>query len=237
MLLNPPGIMDFIDIPTEQTTAVTDLINFFLAIGLGILISRWRNPRDEGRSRYWSLIFFLLGFASGLGFLAHGFEMSDTLRRIIWMPLNLSLGLAISCFLIIVILELWGPKTSAKAYPVLIGIGCGFFTVTLLIPGTFILFIIFMGITMILAFAAYIYLSVTRKHFHYKLITGIITTAFLCSFLFMIIHAIGDLQVKIIWEFDQNSFFHVLMSFAMIVLTFGIRSQLNLLLMDITSEK
>jgi hypothetical protein len=216
-----------IDSPTERTTAITDLVLFLECFILAVLILRLGNSKDQGRSGYWTSIFLLLGFASGTGALAHGLEMSDHLNRIMWMPLNFSLGLTISFVLGLVVLEIWGPYKSKKYLPYFIGLGVLFFLFTVLIPGVFLLFVIYEGTAMILALGAFIYLSRKTGQFHYKLIVGVVSAVIILSIIFGLIEAIGPQAVTIIWEFDQNSFFHVIQMMAMVVLFLGIRIQLN----------
>ena len=166
--------MGIIQDPIEQTTAFTDVLLCIASIILAIVIMRAGHSKDQGRSRLWSYIFFLLAFASGTGAVAHGIEMSDTMNMIVWTPLYFSLGLTIAFFLVIVILELWGPEKAKRFQPFLIGIGLVFFLITVLIPRTFLLFIIYEGIAMVLAFIAFIYLCFKREDRFYKIITRVI---------------------------------------------------------------
>jgi hypothetical protein len=80
---------------------------------------------------------------------------------------------------------------------------------------------------MLFGFAGFVYLSRKTGEFHYRLYVGIISTVVLLSFFFGILKLTGPLVVNVIWEFDQNSIFHVIQALAMIVLAFGIRYQLK----------
>lgn len=219
--------MGFIDIPTEQTTAFTDVMLCVASIALAVVISRAGHPKDEGRSRYWTILFLLLGFAAGTGAVAHGIEMSERTNRFVWLPLNLALGLTISFFVVIVILELWGADKAKKALSMLLGVGVVFFIITAVIPGIFLLFIIYEGIAMIFAFGSFVYLTRKTGDRHYKLITGIISTGIFLSIVAAVVQTIEPLEITIIWEFDHNSFFHIIQIIAMFVLTFGVVGQLG----------
>lgn len=219
--------MEFVDVATEQTTAITDLINFFLAIALAYVILRSGHSGDRGRSEYWASVFILIGLASGLGAVTHGVELSENSERILWIPINLSLGLAVSIFLTVVILEMWGPSGARKSLPYLLAVGIGFFSMTLLIPGIFLLFIAYLGISTIFSLAVYIRLWEKRGDSIHKLMTIILSTSIIFSILFAVIRLTGSAKMRIIWEFDQNGFFHAAQSAAMIILALGIRSQLR----------
>lgn len=217
--------MVFVEIETELTTAATDLLNFFVCIILAVVISRSSKGRKDTRSLYWIIIFLLLGLAGYLGSIAHGIEMPDELNRIVWMPLNLSLGLVVSFFIAVVIYELWGKERSRKYLPYLIGTGIVFFLVTVIFPGIFLIFIVYNALVMIFAFAAFVHLARRTGMLHYKIMVGVITTIILLSIGFSIVKLTGPPIFTLIWEFDQNSIFHIVQTFAMIVLALGIRSQ------------
>jgi hypothetical protein len=55
----------FIDIPAEQTTALTDAVLALIALYAGIALQRFRN-RDPAKVRIWSWTFGLLAVIAGL---------------------------------------------------------------------------------------------------------------------------------------------------------------------------
>jgi hypothetical protein len=219
--------MVLIDDPVEQTTAITDLILCITSLVMAIAIKRAGHKEDLGKSNYWTIIYLLLGFASGTGAVAHGFEMSDTMHRIVWTPLYLSLGIIISFFLGLVILEVWGPHRARRSMPYLILIGLLFFFVTIAIPSTFLIFIIFEGMAMVLAFIGFLYLSIKDKDRYHIIITSILGVAMVVSIIAAFFQTSDPLVVKIIWKFDENSFFHLLQAGVMIYLGLVIREHLR----------
>jgi hypothetical protein len=219
--------MGFIDIPTEQTTALTDLINFFLGIILAVIISRAGHGKDQGRGRYWTIIFLLIGLASGLGALAHGIDMTGEMRRIVWHPLNLSLGITVSLFLTIVVSEVRGPEEAVRGLPILLGLGIAFFVVTLVVPGIFLIFIVFNAMAMILALSGFSYLSVKRGDVFSRRMTVLIIVVILLSVLFAMVKMVGGLEVEFIWKFDQNGIFHIIQTLAMIYLALIIKDRID----------
>ena len=94
--------MKFIDIPTEQTTAITDV--FLALVALGCLrYLRQIGTGNPWKTNLWSWVFGLLALAAILGAIAHGFQMSRKLNNLIWQPLNLSLGITVALFVAAVI--------------------------------------------------------------------------------------------------------------------------------------
>ncbi|MEA3560066.1 MAG: hypothetical protein U9R75_12505 [Candidatus Thermoplasmatota archaeon] len=215
--------MGFIELQAEQTTAATDLILFILCIALAVVISRRGRSKDEGRSRYWTILFLLLGFSAGSGAVAHGIDMPTWLNDLVWLPLNLGLGLTISFFILIVILELRGAEKARKFLPFLIGIGIGFFIFTALVPGVFLLFIIYEGLAMLFALGAFFHLARKREGKHYWVISAGVFLTMIAA----VIQAIEPLSLTLIWEFDHNGLFHIVQMFALIVLTCGIIYQIG----------
>ena len=88
--------MQFIDIATEQTTAATDALLFLVAALFALLLSRASRESDRKKGRIWVAAFALLAIASALGAIAHGFKMNARANELIWMPLNLALGLTVA---------------------------------------------------------------------------------------------------------------------------------------------
>ena len=84
--------MRFVDISTEQTTAVTDVLLALVALASVLYLSHIGADSDAFKVRIWSWAFGLLAFASALGAIAHGFQMSEQLNSLLWKPLNLALG-------------------------------------------------------------------------------------------------------------------------------------------------
>jgi multisubunit Na+/H+ antiporter MnhB subunit len=219
--------MEFIDIPTEQTTAITDL---FLALVCGFLIySLWPYlQRQTLRARIWILAFAFLGLAGLLGFIAHGFKMSEAANRIWWMPLNLSLGLTVSLFAVGVIHDLAGKRYSLPALPILMGLGVLFFLVTLLIPGSFLVFIAYEALAMLFALVAYIYLQVKRQF-----PGALVMAAGVCvSIIAAAIQATHKLSFTLVWEFDHNATFHLVQILGLGLLLLGLQQGFKAKRMD-----
>jgi hypothetical protein len=134
----------FIDVQAEQTTAVTDGFLAFLALG-GIFYLRGLGHGELWKIHVWSWAFGFIALSAALGAVVHGFRISDALKRLIWEPLNLALGLAVSLFVVGVVYDLWGYPTARWTLPLMLGTGGGFYLITRLKPGTFFMFLIYEG--------------------------------------------------------------------------------------------
>lgn len=87
--------LHFISIPTEQTTAITDLILAMQTMICLYALRRTSANQDFAMS-LWSWVFGLLCVASSLGTVAHGFELAPETMRILWCPIYLALGLLVA---------------------------------------------------------------------------------------------------------------------------------------------
>ena len=90
--------MEFIEIPTEQTTAVTDAILAVLAVAAAAIYLQRISQKNRWKATLWIFVFGLLALASALGAIAHGFKMPTAFQTYLWYPLYLSLGLLVALF-------------------------------------------------------------------------------------------------------------------------------------------
>ncbi len=98
--------MEFIKEPAEQTTAITDIILAMVAFG-GIIILQWEpaNNSELWKINIWSGAIGLIGLAAALGAVAHGLVISQAVHDRIWQLLNMSLALAVSLFVVGVMVQ------------------------------------------------------------------------------------------------------------------------------------
>ena len=212
--------MNFIDIPTEQTTAVTDIILAALASIVSLIVYKTGNPRDPKKTRLWAWAFGLLAIASLFGAAAHGYKMSERMNFILWQPVNLALGLTVALFAAGVAYDLKGTSLSRALVPVFLTTGMIFYAITVLVPGTFIIFKLYEAIAMLFALISYLVLSFRRKHHGYWLMaTGIILSIIAAG-----IQATNSVRFTLIWEFDHNGVFHIIQMAGLVFLLSGLRS-------------
>jgi hypothetical protein len=213
--------MPFIDITTEQTTAATDAILALLALGCCLyLLSLGRyNP---WKTRVWAGAFGLLTLAAVLGTIAHGFKMAEQTRELLWQPLNLALGLTIALFVVGVVYDVWGLAASRRVLWPMLAVGVGFFVVARLIPGTFLVFVIYQGVAMLFALGAYIWLAVQQRlNGAWLMAAGVLVTIIAAG-----IQASQAVLLTLIWQFNHNGIYHFIQMAGVILLTTGLRAAL-----------
>ena len=212
--------MEFTREPTEQTTAITDIILALVAFG-GILILCWNLPNSSATWKIiiWSAAFGMIGLAAALGAVAHGLVISQTIHDRIWQLLNMALALAVSLFVAGVTYDLWGLAACLKALPVLLIAGLGFFGATLLYPDIFFIFIVYEGLALIFSLSAYIYLAVRGDPAG----AALMAAGILISILAAGIQANKSISLTVIWQFDYNGIYHIVQVVGLILLVIGLR--------------
>jgi hypothetical protein len=200
--------------PFERVTAVTDIFMGLLAAYAAIQLSQL----SGFKSAVWAWTFGLLAFSSFLGAIAHGFEMTPKVNDHIWMPINLSLGLALGLFVVGALFDLSGESLASKSLPVMLVVGFGFFLVTVWKPGTFMTFIAYEAVAMLFALGVYVYLLFTSPLPGVEwMMTGIFVTI-----LAAVIQATGKAGKAIFWYFDNNGIFHLIQMIGILLLMVGL---------------
>lgn len=213
--------MEFIDIPTERTTALTDAVLALLAT-VCILYLRQIGQSDPFKTNTWAWAFGLLAFSAVLGAVAHGFKMSTKTNTLFWQPLNLALGLTVALFVVGVTYDLWGLGVARHVLPAMIGVGVIFFVITCLIPDTFLVFIVYQVAAMLFALGAYGWLAITRQLDGAWLMTaGVLVTMIAAA-----IQAGKIISFTFIWEFDHNGVYHLMQMTGLVLITIGLQTAL-----------
>jgi hypothetical protein len=210
--------MPFTSVPTEQTTAVTDAVLVLLAIGCLVSLRRFRDS-DPWKVDLWSWVLGLLALAAGLGAAAHGFEMSEGLRTILWQPLFLSLGLVVALFVVAAVHDWKGQAVSRRLLPVMLAVGVGFFAVTRLVSGSFLVFVVYEAVAMVFALAVYVTLAVGQR----LPAAGIVALAIVLNIVAAAIQASGTVRLTIGVPFDHNGVFHLVQMVGVVVLVMGLQ--------------
>lgn len=211
----------FTDIPTEQTTAVTDVILALMALGAAIYLHRI-GQQEPWKAGVWAWAFGLLALAALLGASVHGLKMSDVTRIRLWRPLYLLLGVTIALFLVGVVYDIWGTTVARRMLPVMVVISLGFFGITLLWPDRFLVFIIYQGVAMVIALGGYGWLAVTGDlEGAWLMVAGILVTMIAAG-----VQASGAVSFSFIWEFDHNGAYHLIQMVGLALLVAGLRAAL-----------
>lgn len=209
--------MEFIDIPTEQSTAVTDAILAVMAIAAAVYVPRI-GQHNWWKTTLWILILGLLALAAILGTIAHGFKMSKALQTFLWYPLYLSLGLLVAVFIVAVVYDIWGEAKARRILPIMVATGVGFFGITLIWPDSFLVFIIYEAVAMLFALGGYIWLAYRGRLVGAWLIAaGIFTTIIAAG-----VQASKAVTFTFYWSFDHNGIYHLIQMVGIVLLVAGL---------------
>jgi len=214
MALNP--------VPTELTTAATDAILALLAL----YCIRWlgaRRSADPAKATLWILVLALLAVASVLGAVAHGFDLSSDTLYLLWQPLFLSLGLVVALFVVAAAYDGLGPTTARRlTIPALVAGAC-FYLVTLVFPGTFLVFVLYEAVAMLVALALYVRLAlVSGRRWAWLMVLGIALNIAGAG-----IQASGTIRLNLGVPLDHNGVFHLVQMVAIVVLVVGVGKSLE----------
>lgn len=202
--------------PTELTTAATDLV-----LALGCACAVWRlvagRSGDASRRHLWSAVFALVGLASLLGAVVHGVALPPTLGAALWHPLYLGLGLAVALILVGAVLDARGRAPARRALWPALATGLAAYGVTQALDGAFVVFLIYQGLATGAALALYAGLAVRGG------LPGAatVTVALALNLVAAAVQA-SDLSLRLIWPFDHNGLFHLLLLPALGLLYAGI---------------
>ena len=214
MALNP--------MPTELTTAATDAILALLAL----ICIRWlgaRRSADPGKVTLWILVLALLAVASVLGAVAHGFDLSSDTLYLLWQPLFLSLGLVVALFVVAATYDGLGPATARRLLIPALVVGACFYLVTLLFPGTFLVFVLYEALAMLVALALYIRLALQNgERWSWLMVLGIGLNIVAAA-----IQASGSVRLSLGVPLDHNGVFHLVQMVAIVVLVAGVGMSLR----------
>lgn len=215
---NQSKMITIIDIPTEQTTAATDLIMTIISAITAFGIYKLGKDIQPQKTRIWVTVFILLAIAALFGSIAHGFMMSEKTNYILWQPLNLALGLGVSLFAAGALYDLRSGSLPKLIVPGLIALGIIFYFITVFIPGSFLVFIIYEGVVMLFALVAYIVLALKGKLAGaWWMVFGVLVTIIAAA-----IQASGSINIQMIWKFDHNGIFHIVQMVGIFIIYIGL---------------
>lgn len=209
--------MEFIDIPTEQTTAATDAISAGIAM-IGAVYLRHIGKNSGWKTTLWVWVFGLLALAAILGSIAHGLKISEVAQTRLWYPLYLSLGLMIALFVVATAYEIWGEIIARKLLPVMLSIGVGFFSITIIWPDNFLVFIIYETLAMLFALGSYSLIAYRG----YREGAGLIAAGILVTIIAAGVQASNAVSFTFIWAFDHNGIYHLIQMAGLVLLIVGL---------------
>ena len=206
---------------TELTTAATDLILGVVSIVVLFQLLRMRE-HDEWKVKLWSSVFGLLALVSFLGSVAHGFQMSDSTRYWLWQPLYTSLGIMVALFVVGAINDWRGKTLSRRLLIPAVVLGVGFYALTVVLGGEFLVFVVYEGAAMLAALVIYIRLSIKKQMPGSGMVAGAIGLNIAAAAV-----QASSLSVTIILPLDHNGLFHMVQIAAIVMLGRGLRTSLQ----------
>jgi hypothetical protein len=202
----------------ERATALTDIFLGVLAVYFTVQLAQFTGFKSD----VWTWAFGLLAFSSILGSFAHGIAMSQKTNNRIWMPLNLSLGIALGLFVVGALFDLSGEVIARNALPFMLAVGFIFFLITIFIPGTFLTFIVYEVVAMLFSLGVYIFLVFKGTLPG----AGWMVAGVLVTIVAAIVQAIGKPGKSITWYFDNNGVFHLIQMIGVVLLAVGLKVSL-----------
>lgn len=209
--------MTLVQIPTEQTTAATDLLIAVLGI-IALQLLRSGGPRGL-RGQLWRGVIGLLAVTALLGAIAHGLVLSEALFAFTWNATYLGLSLLVAAFLLAAWRDLAGDAPARRGLPVVAIVALCAWGYFLIDPDNFLPFVIYEATAMLLALAGYLWL--TRQGTLRG--AGWIAASIAVNMVAAAIQASGAVSFTLIWPFDHNGVFHLVQILGLALLVHGLR--------------
>jgi len=212
----------FIDIPAERATALTDALLALVALYGVVALQRFGN-RSPVKVRIWSWAFGLMAFSAALGAAVHGFKMSPGLKEQLWVPLYLSLGMTVSLFPAGAVYDLWGQDAAKRTMYAMVLMLAAFLLAAGCLPGGFLLFVLYSAAIMVFMIGVYGWLAMTGKVMGARLLAA----GFLIAVIAGAVQANRGILVTLIWTFDHNGIYHLILAAGLITIIAGLRKGLS----------
>lgn len=203
------------------TAAVTDVLLALSAVTASAILLRQRalfGSEMRQKAFIWAASFFCVGMSAGMGSFIHAFEMTKASRDMIWQPLNLSLGAAVSLFAAGVLLDLRRARQKGAVVGTFLFLAVLFYGFTVLVPGTSLVFVAYEALAMVFALCSYIYMSVRRKDGQ----SAWMSLGIAVSMLATVLLEVGNLSFRLGWTFDRFGIFHIVQMVGIALLMRGL---------------
>jgi hypothetical protein len=209
--------MTLVRIPTELTTAATDLL--IAACAVAAIVYLQRSGPSGLRGLLWRTMFGFLAVAATLGAIAHGLVLDERTFAVTWYATYLALSLVVAAFFLASLRDLRGDTPARQATPIMLVVAFGFFSWFLIDPDDFRAFILYEAVAMLLALVFYLYIAARRRLPG----AGWIAVSIIINLIAAGIQATGSIGFTLVWTFDHNGVFHLVQILGMAVLVYGLR--------------
>jgi len=141
----------------------------------------------------------------------------------LWHPLNLALGLLVALILVGTVFDVWGESRARGALPIMASLGVGFFIYTVVLPGSFLVFVIYEAVVLVFAVGAYSWLAAKGS------LAGawLMVAGILLSIVAAVVQATKLFSFTLIWTFDHNGVYHLIQMVAVVFLVLGLKKSLQ----------
>lgn len=198
-------MIQLIDVPTERTTAATDLI---LALQTGLYtFFMYSDARFHTfRGYLWMGVFAGICTTSVLGTVAHGFMMKKRTNTILWQILTATFSICYVLIISVFVHDLTGPQGGMLALWVTGSLGFALTVYCLKYPA-FVPKIIYLGVGLgVLILGVVLWLVLVDKVPGYRAILG----AMAASIAATAVEARQKFRLTLRWKFDHHSAYHAL---------------------------
>jgi hypothetical protein len=205
--------------PADGTTALTDA-------GLALLVlagTVWlhRSVPSSALRTTWIAALGAFGLAAALGAVAHGLSLPAATLELLWQPLFLSLGIAVALFAAAAVGAAWGDGASRAARPYLLASAGGFYLLTRLTHGDFLVFVVYQGVGILFALGVHARLAMGGR-----IGAGWVAAGLVISLAAGAAQAVDTLSFELVWTFDHNGVYHLLQGGGLAALLVGLRRML-----------
>jgi hypothetical protein len=142
--------------------------------------------------------------------------------NLIWQPLYLSLGVAVAYFVLAAVGAGWGDMAARRARPFLLLSVTGFYVLTRMTGGDFLVFVIYEGAGLLFALTVHAWLA--RQG---RVGAGWIAAGLAVSLGAGVVQAIDTINLKLLWTFDHNGVFHLVQAAGLGLVLVGLRKLLD----------
>lgn len=123
-------------------------------------------------------------------------------------------------FVIAAVTMHWSPQLGKRYLPYGMLIAFAFFIVTQIWTDSFLLFVIYEGISMLLALSLYLSCFWLRREKG----SGLLAAGIVVGIVAAILDAQPSIQLQFIWTFNNHGVFHLVQMFSLLLLTLGVCS-------------
>lgn len=198
---------------------MTDLILSLQAIGAIWLLKR-NQIRRPVWTELWTWFLGLLSAASLLGAISHGINMTSSVNTALWVVIYLVLGIMMAVFVIAAVTLHWSPQHGERCLPYGMLLAFAFFLVTQIWSDSFLLFVIYEAISMLLALTLYVSCFWLRREKG----SGFLAVGIIVGIVAAALDAQPSVQLNFIWTFNNHGVFHLVQMVSLLLLTIGVCS-------------